>query len=128
MSEKPCEKLIVKRHEAETAKREAEAKIEHEKLELMERIEAQKRKVEKEAHDAAREAQEAETAKRETEAKIEHDKRETEELLKRDELEIMERIKHEKIKSTDSQRKEDREAAEKHDQLLFDMEKAKSAL
>ena len=40
----------------------------------------------------------------------------------------MERIEHEKIKAAEAQRKEDREAAEKHDQLLFDMEKAKLAL
>ena len=35
------------RHEAENAKHEAEAKLEREKLELMERIEAQKREIEK---------------------------------------------------------------------------------
>ena len=114
---------------------EAEAKIEREKLELMERIEAQKCEVEKEAHDAAREAREAETAKREAE-----------ELLKRDELEIMERIEREKHdierekievaeaqrmedrKAAEAQREEDREEAERHYQLLCDMEKAKLAL
>ena len=69
--------------------REAEAKLERKKLELMERIE-------KEKCDAVREAHEAETAKHEAEAKIEHDKREAEELLKREELEIMERIEREK--------------------------------
>ena len=145
------------RREAENAKREAEAKLEREKLELMERIEVQKREIEKEACEAAREAREAETAKREAEAKIEHDKREAEakiehdkreaeakmehdkreaeELFKREELEIMERIereKHEiereKIEAAEKQRKEEREAAEKHDQLLCDMEKAKLAL
>ena len=106
------------RREAENAKREAEANLEREKLELMERIEAQKREIEKEAREAAREACEAETAKREAEAKIEHDKREAEakiehdkreaeakmernkreaeELFKREELEIMERIEREK--------------------------------
>ena len=95
------------RREAENAKREAEAKLEREKLELMERIEAQKREIEKEAREAAREAREAETAKREAEAKFEHDKREAEakmerdkreaeELFKREELEIMERIEREK--------------------------------
>ena len=125
--------------EAENAKREAEAKLEREKLELLEKIEAQKR-------EAAREAREAETAKREAEAKIEHDKREAEakierdkreaeEPFKREELEIMERIereKHEiereKIEAAERQRKEEREAAERHDQLLCDMEKAKLAL
>ena len=152
------------RREAENAKREAEAKLEREsreadaklereKLELMERIEVQKREIEKEAREAAkeareaaREAREAETAKREAEAKIEHDKREAEakmerdkreaeELFKREELETMERIereKHdierEKIEAAERQRKEEREAAERHDQLLCDMEKAKLAL
>ena len=105
------------------------------KLELMERIEAQKPECEKEASDAARETCEAETAK--------HD---AEELLKRDELEIMERIeleKHdierEKIEAAEAQykedheaaeaqRKEDREVVESHDQLLCVMEKAKLAL
>ena len=123
----------------ERENREAEAKLEREKLELLEKIEAQKR-------EAAREAREAETAKREAEAKIEHDKREAEakkerdkreaeELFKREELEIMERIereKHdierEKIEAAERQRKEEREAAEKHDQLLCEMEKAKLAL
>ena len=73
------------RREAENAKRkdeaniecewrEAEAKLEHEKLKLMEKIEAQKRY-------AAKESYEAETAKREAE-----------ELSKCKELEIMERI------------------------------------
>ena len=111
----------------------------------MERIEAQKREIEKEAREAAREACEAKTAKREAEAKIECDKREAEELFKREELEIMERIereKHdierEKIKAAEKhkeepvaeerKRKEEREAAEKHDQLLCEMEKAKVAL
>ena len=123
------------RREAENAKRKAEAKLEREKLELMERIEAQKREIEKEAREAAREAREAETAKREAEAKFGHDKREAEELFKREELEIMERIerdKHdierEKIEAAERQRKEEREAAERHDQLLCDMEKAKLAL
>ena len=99
------------RCEAENAKREAEAKLEREKLELMERIEAQKREIEKEAREAAREAREAETAKREAEAKIERDKREAEELFKHEELEIMERIerqKHdierEKIEAAEKQR------------------------
>ena len=110
--------------EAEHEKREAEAKLEREKLELMEKIEAQKRY-------AAKEAYEAETAKREAE-----------ELSKREELEIMERIerekhdieheKHdierEKIEAAEKQRKEEREAAERHDQLLCEMEKAKLAL
>ena len=63
------------RREAENAKCEAEAKLEREKLELMERIEARKREIEKEAREAAREEREAETAKREAEAKMEHDKR-----------------------------------------------------
>ena len=134
----------------ERENREAEAKLEREKLELLEKIEAQKR-------EAAREAREAETAKREAEAKIEHDKREAEakiehdkreaeakmerdkreaeELFKREELETMERIereKHdierEKIEAAERQRKEEREAAERHDQLLCDMEKAKLAV
>ena len=119
--------------EAERERCEADAKLEREKLELMERIEAQKREIEKEAREAAREAREAETAKREAEAKIEHDKREAEakiehdkreaeakmerdkreaeELFKREELETMERIereKHdierEKIEATEKQR------------------------
>ena len=90
----------------------------------MEKIEAQKRY-------AVKEAYEAETAKREAE-----------ELSKREELEIMERIereKHdierekqdierEKIEAAEKQRKEEREAAERHDQLLCEMEKAKLAL
>ena len=77
---------------------------------------------------------------------MERDKRKAEELFKREELEIMERIereKHdierEKIEATEKQRKEEREAAEgqrkeereaaeRHDQLLCDMEKAKLAL
>ena len=84
---------------------------------------------------------------------MERDKREAEELFKREELEIMERIereKHdierEKIEAAEKQReadeqqhkeereaaerqcKEEREAAERHDQLLCDMEKAKLAL
>ena len=134
----------------ERENREAEAKLEREKLELLEKIEAQKR-------EAAREAREAETAKFEAEAKIEHDKREAEakiehdkreakvkmerdkreaeELFKREELETMERIereKHdierEKLEAAEKQRKEEREAAERHDQLLCDMEKAKLAL
>ena len=124
---------------AKNAKREAEAKLEREKLEL-------KREIEKEAREAAREAREAETAKREAEAKIEYDKREAEakmecdkreaeELFKHEELGIMERIereKHEiereKIKAAEKQRKEECEVAEKHDQLLCEMEKAKLAL
>ena len=113
---------------AENAKREAEAKLERKKVEL-------KCEIEKEAREAAREAREAETAKREAEAKIEHDKREAEELFKREELEIMERIEHEKhdierekIEAAEKQRKEEREAAERHDQLLCEMEKAKLAL
>ena len=141
----------------ERENREAEAKLEREKLELLEKIEAQKR-------EAAREAREAETAKREAEAKFEHDKREAEakmerdkreaeELFKREELEIMERIEREKHdierekhdierekieaaekqrkeerEAAERQRKEEREAAERHDQLLCDMEKAKLAL
>ena len=134
------------RREAENAKSEAEAKLEREKLELMERIEAQKREIEKEAREAAREAREAETAKREAEAKIEHDKREAEELFKREELEQMERIEREKHdierekieaaekqrkeerKAEERKRKEEREAVEKHDHLLCKMEKAKLAL
>ena len=152
----------------ERENREAEAKLEREKLELLEKIEAQKR-------EAAREARETETAKREAEAKIEHDKREAEakiehdkreaeakiehdkreaeakmerdkreaeELFKREELETMERIEREKHdierekieaaekqrEAAERQRKEEREAAERHDQLLCDMEKAKLAL
>ena len=112
----------------EHEKREAEAKLEREKLEL-------KQEIEKEAREAAKEAREAETAKREAEAKIERDKREAEELFKHEELEIMERIereKHdierEKIEAAEKQCKEEREAAEKHDQLLCEMEKAKLAL
>ena len=130
------------RREAENAKREVEAKLEREKLELMERIEAQKREIEKEAREAAREAREAETAKREAEAKMERDRREAEELFKHEELEIMERIEREKHdierekieaaekqrEAAERQRKEEREAAERHDQLLCDMEKAKLAL
>ena len=94
----------------------------------MEKIEAQKRY-------AGKEAYEAETAKREAE-----------ELSKRDELEIMERIEHEKhdierekIEAAEKQRKEEceaeerqgkeeRETDERHDQLLFEMEKAKLVL
>ena len=140
-----CEAENAKREaEAETERekasierenREAEAKLEREKLELLEKIEAQKR-------EAAREAREAETAKREAEAKMERDKREAEELFKREELETMERIEHEKHdierekieaaekqhEADERQRKEEREAAERHDQLLCDMEKAKLAL
>ena len=114
--------------EAETAKREAEAKIEHDKREAEAKIE----------HD-----------KREAEAKMERDKREAEELFKREELETMERIEHEKHdiepekhdierekieaaekqrEAAERQRKEERKAAERHDQLLCDMEKAKLAL
>ena len=37
-------------------------------------------------------------------------------------------IEHEKIKAAEKQRKEEREAAERHDQLLCEMEKAKLAL
>ena len=132
--------------EAENAKREAEAKLEREKLELMERIEAQKR----EAETAKREAEaKIEHDKREAEAKMERDKREAEELFKREELEIMERIEREKHdierekhdierekieaaekqrEAAERQRKEERKAAERHDQLLCDMEKAKLAL
>ena len=87
----------------------------------MEKIEAQKREIEKEAHEAAREAREAETAKREAE-----------ELLKREALEIMERIECEKHdierEAAERQRKEEREAAQWHDQLLCVIEKAKLAL
>ena len=91
----------------------------------MERIEAQKREIEKEKRDAAREACEAEIAKSEAE-----------ELLTRDELEIIERIEREerdiereKIDAAEAyKRKEDREAAERHDQLLCNMEKAKLEL
>ena len=68
--------------------------LESKKLELMERIEAQKR-------DAAREAREAETAKREAEAKVDH----------------------ENCKMGERQRKEDREATEQHYQLLCDMKR-----
>ena len=114
--------------EAETAKREAEAKIEHDTREAEAKIE----------HD-----------KREAEAKMERDKREAEELFKREELETMERIEREKHdiehekhdierekieaaekqrEAAERQRKEEREAAERHDQLLCDMEKAKLAL
>ena len=123
----------------ERENREAEAKLEREKLELLEKIEAQKR-------EAAREAREAKAAKREAEAKIERDKHEAEELFKHEELEIMtriERAKHnierEKIEAAEKQRKEEREAeerqrkedrevAERHEQLLCEMEKAKLAL
>ena len=119
----------------ERERREADAKLEREKLELMERIEAQKREIEKEAREAAREAREAE-------AKMERDKREAEELFKREELETMERIEREKHdierekieaaekqrEAAERQRKEELEAAERHDQLLCDMEKAKLAL
>ena len=83
----------------------------------MEKIEAQKRY-------AAKEACKAETAKREAE-----------ELSKRDELEILERIereKHdiecEKIEAAEEQRKGEREAPEMHNQLLYEMEKAKLVL
>ena len=134
------------RREAENAKREAEAKLEREKLELMERIEVQKREIEREAHEAETAKQEAEAKfehdKREAEAKMERDKREAEELFKREELEIMERIEREKHdierekieaaekqrEADERQRKEEREAAERHDQLLCNMEKAKLAL
>ena len=102
-----------KRREAdakvEREKREGEAKLERERLELMEGIEAQKREIEKEAREAAREAREAETAKREAE-----------ELFKREELEIMERnererhdIECEKIEAAEKQRKEERKAEER---------------
>ena len=67
--------------------REAKARIEHEKLELMEKIECEKREAEKEA--------------READARIEHEKRWA-----------LERI----------------DTAEKHDQLFYDMERAKLAL
>ena len=134
------------RREAENAKREANAKLEREKLELMERIEAQKREIEREAREAETAKREAEAKfehdKREAEAKMERDKREAEELFKREELEIMERIEREKHdierekieaaekqrEADERQRKEEREAAERHDQLLCDMEKAKLAL
>ena len=145
------------RREAENAKREAEAKLEREKLELMKRIEAQKRENEREAREAETAKREAEAKfehdKREAEAKMERDKREAEELFKREELEIMERIEREKHdierekieaaekqrevderqrkeerETAERQRKEEREAAERHDQLLCDMEKAKLAL
>ena len=47
-------------------------------------------------------------------------------------MERIEREKHkierEKIEAAEKQRKEEREAAEKHDQLLCEMEKAKLAL
>ena len=87
---------------------------------------------------AAKEAYEAETTKREAE-----------ELSKREELEIMERIEREKHdierekhdierekieaeekqrEAEERQRKEEHEAAERHDQLLCEMEKAKLAL
>ena len=112
------------KHEAEAKieheKSEAEAELEREKLELMETIEVQKREAEKEACDAAREARdaareacEAKTAKREAEAKIEHERQ----TQRKEEREAEER-----------QRKEDRKVAERHDQLLCDMEKAKLAL
>ena len=132
--------------EAERERREADAKLEREKLELMERIEAQKREIEREAREAETAKREAkakfECDKREAEAKFERDKHEAEELFKREELEIMERIeleKHdierEKIEAAEKQReaderqcKEEREAAERHNQLLCDMEKAKLAL
>ena len=115
--EKEAREAAREAREAETAKREAEAKFEHDK--------------------------------REAEAKMERDKREAEELFKREELVIMERIerekhdiereKHdierEKIEAAEKQREaaerqrmEEREAAERHDQLLCDMEKAKLAL
>ena len=118
---------------------EAEAKLEREKLELLEKIEVQK-------PEAAREAHEAETAKREAEAKIERDRCEAEDLLKHEELETMKRIecekhdiKRERIEAAETQpkeeheaeerqRKEVREADERHDHLLCDMEKAKLAL
>ena len=101
----------------ERENREAEAKLERKKLELLEKIEAQKR-------EAAREAREAETAKREAEAKFEHDKREAEAKMEREKHDI----ELEKIEAAERQRKEEREAAERHDQLLCDMEKAKLAL
>ena len=66
-------------YEGETLKtfvkeQQIELHVEREKLELMERIEAQKR-------DAAREAREAETVKCDAEAKIEHEKRKAEAKL-----------------------------------------------
>ena len=81
---KAMRKAEHERREAETVKREAEAKIEHEnreaeakleheKLELMERIQVQKHEVEKEARDAVREAREAKTAKCEAEELLKHD-------------------------------------------------------
>ena len=115
--EKEAREAAREAREAETAKREAEAKFEHDK--------------------------------REAKAKMERDKREAEELFKREELEIMERIEREEhdierekhdierekieaaekqCKAAERQRKEEREAAERHDQLLCDMEKAKLAL
>ena len=126
--EKEAREAAREAREAETAKREAEAKIEHDKREAEAKIE----------HD-----------KREAEAKMERDKREAEELFKREELETMERIEREKhdierekhdierekieaaekqCEAAERQRKEEREAAERHDQLLCDMEKAKLAL
>ena len=110
-------KIEHEKRESERERREAEAKLKCKKLELMEKIEAQKRF-------AAKEAYEAETAKREAE-----------ELSKHEELEIMERIEHEKhdierekIEAAEKQCKEVREAAERHDQLLYEMEKAKLVL
>ena len=79
----------------------------------MKRIEALKCEVEKETLDDAREAREAETAKSEAEAKIEHERQ----TQRKEEREVEER-----------QCKEDRNAAEWHDQLLCDMEKAKLGL
>ena len=88
---------------AETAKREAEAKMERDKreaeelfkreeLEIMERIEREK-----------------------------HD-------IEREKIEAAEKQRKEERKAAERQRKEEREAAERHDQLLCDMEKAKLAL
>ena len=96
--------------EAETAKREAEAKIErdkreaeelfkHEELEIMERIERQKHDIELEKIEAAEKQREAD-----------------------------ERQRKEEHKAEERQCKEERKVAERHDQLLCDMEKAKLAL
>ena len=98
--------------EAENAKREAEAKLEREKLELMEKIEAQKREIEKEAGEAAREAREAETAKREAEAKIEHDKREAEAKIEHDKREAEAKIEHDKREAEAKMERDKREAEE----------------
>ena len=127
------------KREAENAKREAQAKLETEKCKAEAKIEHEKLELKREIEKEAREAENA--------------KREAEELFKREELEIMERVEREKHdierekieaaekqhkaderqrkeerKAEERQRKEEREAAERHDQLLCDMEKAKLAL